>query len=46
MSPETMQQNSMEFNTLFGLREVFRPGSLDILTDSWNAAKTFLKVED
>ena len=46
MSPETMQQNSKEFNTLFGLREEIRPGSLDILTDSWNAAKTFLKVED
>ena len=42
MSEETMQQNSNEFNTLFGLREEIRQGTLDILIDSWNSAKTFL----
>ncbi len=44
MSEETMKQNSKEFNTLFGLREEIRPGTLDILYDSWNSAKTFLNV--
>ena len=43
MSIETMQQNSNEFNTLFGLREEIRRGTLDILMDTWNSAKTFLK---
>jgi hypothetical protein len=43
MSNETMQQNSNKFNTLFGLREEIRQGTLDILIDSWNSAKTFLK---
>ena len=42
MSEETMQQNSNEFNTLFGLREEIRQGTLDILINSWNSAKTFL----
>jgi len=44
MSQETMKQNSNEFNTLFGLREEIRQGSLDILTDSWNSAKKFLQT--
>jgi hypothetical protein len=44
MSQETMQQNANEFNTLFGLREEVRQGSLDILIDSWNSAKKFLKA--
>jgi hypothetical protein len=39
-----MKQNSNEFNTLFGLREEIRPGTLDILTDTWNSAKAFLKT--
>ena len=43
MSIETMQQNSNEFNTMFGLREEIRRGTLDILMDTWNSAKTFLK---
>jgi hypothetical protein len=44
MSQEAMQQNSNEFSTLFGLREEVRQGSLDILIDSWNCAKKFLKA--
>jgi hypothetical protein len=44
MSEEIMKQNSNEFNTLFGLREEIRQGTLDILYDSWNSAKTFLKA--
>jgi Protein of unknown function (DUF1638) len=43
MSDETMKQNANEFNTLFGLREEIRQGSLDILIDSWNSAKKFLR---
>jgi hypothetical protein len=46
MSEETMKQNSNEFNTLFGLREEIRQGTLDILYDSWNSAKTFLNAGD
>ncbi len=46
MSEEAMKQNSNEFNTLFGLREEIRPGTLDILIDSWNSAKMFLKAGD
>jgi hypothetical protein len=49
MSQETMKQNTNEFNARFGLREEIRPGTLDILTDTWNSAKAFLKtmkVED
>ena len=42
MSQETMQQNSNGFNALFGLREEIRPGTLEILMDSWNTAKTYL----
>jgi hypothetical protein len=37
-----MKQNSIEFNTLFGLREEIRQGTIDILIDSWNLAKAFL----
>ncbi|MGB9437916.1 MAG: hypothetical protein WCB15_08245 [Desulfobacterales bacterium] len=37
-----MQQNSNEFNTRFGMREEIRQGTLDILINSWNSAKTFL----
>jgi hypothetical protein len=44
MSDETMKQNANEFNTLFGLREEIRQGSLDILIDSWNSAKKFLQT--
>jgi hypothetical protein len=42
MSQEKMKQNSIEFNTLFGLREEIRQGTIDILIDSWNLAKAFL----
>jgi hypothetical protein len=44
MSQETMKQNTKEFNARFGLREEIRPGTLDILTDTWNSAKAFLKT--
>jgi hypothetical protein len=44
MSEDTMKQNSNEFSALFGLREEIRPGTLDILTDTWNSAKAFLKT--
>ena len=44
MSDETMKQNSNEFNTLFDLHEEVRQGSLDILIDSWNSARKFLRT--
>jgi hypothetical protein len=44
MSQETMKQNANEFSTLFGLREEVRQGSLDILIESWNSAKKFLRA--
>ena len=43
MPEDTMKQNSKEFNTLFGLREEIRPGTLRILLDSWKSAKAFFK---
>ena len=43
MSEETMKQNSNGFKTLFGFREEIRQGTLDILMDSWNTAKSFLR---
>ncbi len=46
MSEETMKQNSNGFNTLFGLREEIRPGTLDILTETLNSAKTLLNSDD
>ena len=42
MSEATMKQNSNEFNSLFGLREETRPGTLDILNETWKSAKDFL----
>jgi hypothetical protein len=42
MSEETMRQNSNEFNARFGLREEIRPGTLDILMDTWNTATAFI----
>ena len=44
MSEETMKQNSNEFNTLFGFRQEIRQGTLQILMESWEEAKTFLKT--
>ena len=43
MSEKTLHQNANEFNTRFGLREEFRAGTMDILLDSWNSAKAFLR---
>jgi hypothetical protein len=39
-----MQQNSADFNKIFGFREDIRPGTLDILKDSWNSAKASLQT--
>ena len=39
-----MKQNSDEFSTLFGFREEFRAGTLEILLDSWNSAKKCLQT--
>lgn len=44
MSEDAMKQNSKDFNTLFGFREEIRQGTLQILMDSWQSAKTFLKT--
>ena len=46
MTEEKMKQNSNEFNTLFGLRHEVRPGTLDILVESWNSAKKFVQPDD
>jgi len=42
MSEAEMKQNSHEFNELFNLREETRFGTLNILKETWNSAKTFL----
>ena len=44
MSEEAMKQNSNEFNAIFGFRQEIRPGTLQILVDSWKSAKTFIKT--
>lgn len=44
MAEKTMRQNAGEFNTRFGLREETRPGTLEILTNSWKSAKSFLQA--
>jgi hypothetical protein len=44
MTDEEMRQNSNEFNNLFGFREEIRPGTLNILLDSWNSVKQFLQT--
>ena len=46
MSEATMKQNSKEFNALFDLRQEIRPGTLDILIDTWNCAKNFLSPDE
>ena len=43
MTENSMHQNAKEFNTRFGLREEIRPGTLDILLESWNSAKSFFQ---
>jgi len=42
MSEVEMKQNSHEFNELFNLREETRFGTLSIIKETWNSAKTFL----
>lgn len=44
MSEDAMLQNSKDFNTLFGFRQEIRPGTLQILMDAWETAKTFLNT--
>jgi hypothetical protein len=42
MSEAEMKQNSKEFNQLFCLHQESRPGTLEILKQTWSAAKAFL----
>jgi len=42
MSEKAMQQNSAEFNKLFGFRQEIRQGTLDILERAWDSAKATL----
>jgi len=42
MSQEKMKRKSNDFRTLFGLREEIRPGTLDILVNTWKSAKVLL----
>jgi hypothetical protein len=46
MTEKSLHQNANEFNTRFGLREEIRPGTLDILVDTWNSAKSFFQAGD
>ena len=46
MTDAEMKQNSYEFSTLFGFREEFRQGTLEILLDSWNSAKKCLQIRN
>lgn len=43
MSEKQMQINSEAFSRMFGFRTVSRHGTLEILYEAWNQAKTFLK---
>jgi hypothetical protein len=42
MAEAEMKQNSKEFNQLFGLHQESRPGTLEILKQTWSTAKAFL----
>ncbi len=42
MSLEEMKRNSDEFNEMFGFRTETCKGTLSILNESWNSAKTFV----
>jgi hypothetical protein len=42
MSQDEMSRNSKVFNNLFDLRQETREGTLQILYQSWNSAKTYL----
>jgi hypothetical protein len=42
LSEDEMAANVTEFNALYGLRLESRPGTLEILRNTWLAAKTFL----
>ena len=43
MSTNQMQKNVAEFNELFGFREEIKTGTLNILNDTWQAAKACLR---
>ena len=38
-----MKKNVQEFNSMFGLRTEACNGRLDILADTWNEAKDFIR---
>ncbi len=40
---ETLRENIEEFTRLFGFRIEVRPGTLDILTNTWEKAKSYLR---
>lgn len=44
MSEAEMKKSSQAFNELFNLREETRFGTLSILKETWNSAKTFLNA--
>ena len=43
MSTNQMRKNVAEFNELFGFREEIKTGTLNILNDTWQAAKACLR---
>ena len=43
MSEAQMEKNVQEFSSMFGLRTEACTGRLDILADTWNAAKDFIR---
>jgi len=43
MSKDEMGRNAEEFSKMFGFRTEARKGTLDILNETWKAAKEFLK---
>ena len=46
MSRDEMERNVEEFNKLFGCRGEVRKGTMEILNETWKAAKAFLKNKD
>ncbi|NOQ22514.1 MAG: DUF1638 domain-containing protein [Candidatus Aegiribacteria sp.] len=46
MPEDEMEQNVKEFNRLFGCRLEKREGTMEILNETWKAAKVFLKNKD
>jgi len=46
MSKDEMERNVEKFNKLFGLRLEARKGTMEILNETWKAAKAFLRNKD